>query len=73
MFIKNIGRGATMDFSILLDENKCKGCTNCMRKCPTQAIRIKNEKAVIDTNKCIYCGECIKACPYNAYTPYNVN
>jgi len=62
-----------VDFSILLDENKCRGCTNCMRKCPTQAIRIKNEKAVIDTNKCIYCGECIKACPYNAYTPYNVD
>ncbi len=62
-----------MDFSILLDENKCRGCTNCMRKCPTQAIRIKSEKAVIDTYKCIYCGECIKACPYNAYTTNNVN
>lgn len=43
-----------------------------MRKCPTQAIRIKNEKAVIDTYKCIYCGECIKTCPYNAYTTNNV-
>lgn len=62
-----------MDFSILLDESKCKGCTNCMRRCPTQAIRIKNEKAVIDTYKCIYCGECIRTCPYNAYTPNNVN
>lgn len=60
-----------MDFSILLDESKCRGCTNCMRKCPTQAIRIKNEKAVIDINKCIYCGECIKACPHNAYVAYN--
>ncbi|QSX06199.1 4Fe-4S binding protein [Sedimentibacter sp. zth1] len=62
-----------MDFSILLDSDKCRGCTNCMKKCPTQAIRIKNEKAVIDKNKCIYCGECIKACPYNAYSPYEVN
>lgn len=62
-----------MDFSILLDENKCRGCTNCMKKCPTQAIRIKNEKAVIDTQKCIFCGECIKACPYNAYTANNVS
>lgn len=61
-----------MDFSILLDENKCRGCTNCMKKCPTQAIRIKNEKAVIDTIKCIYCGECINACPYNSYTTSNV-
>lgn len=61
-----------MDFSILLDVDKCRGCTNCMKKCPTQAIRIKNEKAVIDKNKCIYCGECIKACPYNAYSPFEV-
>ncbi len=61
-----------MDFSILLSEDKCRGCTNCMKKCPTQAIRIKNEKAVIDTIKCIYCSECIKACPYNAYTANNV-
>jgi iron only hydrogenase large subunit-like protein len=39
-----------------------------MRKCPTEAIRIVNGKAVIDDEKCINCGECIRVCPYNAYT-----
>lgn len=64
-----------MKFSITLDESKCVGCTNCMRKCPTQAIRIKSGIAVIDNEKCIYCGECIKACPHNAYSvdSFNVN
>jgi iron only hydrogenase large subunit-like protein len=52
----------------MFDKEKCKGCTNCMKKCPTQAIRIKEGKANIDSNKCIHCGECVKACPYEAYS-----
>ena len=41
----------------------CRGCTACMRTCPTAAIRIREGKAVIADNKCVDCGECIKACP----------
>jgi Na+-translocating ferredoxin:NAD+ oxidoreductase RNF subunit RnfB len=44
----------------------CKGCTTCMRTCPTAAIRIRDGKAVITDNKCVDCGECIKACPHKA-------
>jgi len=40
-----------------------------MRVCPTQAIRIRNGKAVIIEEKCIDCGECITACPNNAIIP----
>ncbi|WP_326909362.1 [Fe-Fe] hydrogenase large subunit C-terminal domain-containing protein [Sedimentibacter sp. MB31-C6] len=58
-----------MNFSIMFDKEKCRGCTNCMKKCPTQAIRIKNGKAIIDHKKCIHCGECIRACSYGAYSP----
>ncbi|HCX03303.1 MAG: 4Fe-4S binding protein [Tissierellales bacterium] len=57
-----------MKRTFYLEKDKCKGCTNCMRKCPTEAIRIVNGKAVIDDDKCINCGECIRVCPYNAYT-----
>lgn len=58
-----------MNFSIMLDRSKCRGCTNCMKRCPTQAIRLINGKAYINVSKCIHCGECVKICPYNAYTP----
>jgi len=58
-----------MKRTFYLEKDKCKGCTNCMRKCPTEAIRIVDGKAVIDNEKCINCGECIRVCPYNAYTP----
>jgi len=56
----------------MLDKDKCKGCTNCMKRCPTQAIRLIDGKAFINSDKCIHCGECIKVCPYNAYTPESI-
>lgn len=52
--------------SVFLDKEKCKGCTNCIKSCPTQAIRVRNGKAKIIKDKCIDCGECIRICPYHA-------
>lgn len=52
--------------SVTLDEEKCVGCTNCIKRCPTEAIRVRGGKAVIATERCIDCGECIKICPHHA-------
>ncbi|MEG1527850.1 MAG: [Fe-Fe] hydrogenase large subunit C-terminal domain-containing protein [Clostridia bacterium] len=52
--------------SIQLDTAKCVGCTNCMKKCPTQAIRVRQGKASINYDKCISCGNCVRACPSHA-------
>lgn len=52
--------------SVTLDEDKCRGCTNCIKHCPTEAIRVRNGKATIIRERCIDCGECIKVCPYHA-------
>ncbi len=52
--------------SVSLDVEKCKGCTNCLKHCPTEAIRIRNGHAVINSEHCIDCGECIRKCPYKA-------
>lgn len=49
-----------------LDVSKCKGCTTCVKRCPTEAIRIREGHAVIDPTRCIDCGECIKVCPHKA-------
>ncbi len=52
--------------SVTLEEEKCKGCTNCIKHCPTEAIRVRNGKATIMKERCIDCGECIRVCPYHA-------
>lgn len=52
--------------SVTLDKDKCKGCTNCIKSCPTEAIRVRDGKAKIIKERCIDCGECIRVCPYQA-------
>lgn len=54
------------EHSVLLDADKCTGCTTCLRHCPTEAIRIKHGHAKINGNRCIDCGECIRVCPHKA-------
>ncbi|MBQ9856526.1 MAG: 4Fe-4S binding protein, partial [Clostridia bacterium] len=31
--------------SVKLDKGKCVGCTNCLKRCPTEAIRIRGGRA----------------------------
>ena len=55
-----------MEHSVVLEVDKCRGCTTCLHNCPTKAIRVRNGKAMILADKCIECGECIRVCPYHA-------
>ena len=52
--------------SVTLDSEKCVGCTNCIKRCPTEAIRVRDGKAHIISERCIDCGECIRVCPHHA-------
>lgn len=52
--------------SVTLDRDKCMGCTNCIKRCPTEAIRVRDGKAKIISERCIDCGECIRVCPHHA-------
>ena len=56
----------TYEHSVLLSADKCIGCTTCVRHCPTEAIRIRDGRAVINQGRCIDCGECIRTCPQKA-------
>lgn len=55
------------------DIDRCTGCQECERICPTQAIRVESEigpdpgKAWvsvfnIDFSRCVFCGLCVESC-----------
>lgn len=56
----------SVQHSVTLQTELCKGCTHCIKRCPTEAIRVRNGKAVIKNELCIDCGMCIRICPYQA-------
>lgn len=57
-----------MRHSVVLEYEKCRGCTTCIKNCPTEAIRVRSGKATILPNRCIDCGTCSRVCPHNAIT-----
>ena len=46
--------------AVVLEPDKCKGCVTCMKRCPTEAIRVRSGKASVLYERCIVCGECVR-------------
>jgi len=51
---------------ITFDSDLCTGCGNCIKACPTKAIRLYNDNPTCLTNNCIRCGECLMVCSSGA-------
>lgn len=51
--------------SIIIDNELCTGCGNCVDSCPFGAIELENDKAKILSN-CNLCGACVEVCPVEA-------
>ena len=52
---------------LVIDPEKCKGCTKCARNCPVEAISgAVKQPHVIDQDKCILCKACIGNCAFGA-------
>ncbi|MDI6753764.1 MAG: [Fe-Fe] hydrogenase large subunit C-terminal domain-containing protein [Thermodesulfobacteriota bacterium] len=52
---------------LFLNKERCRGCTHCIRVCPTEAIRIRRGKAEVMIHRCVQCGECLRVCPREAW------
>jgi iron only hydrogenase large subunit-like protein len=50
-------------------QERCKARLECVRKCPTQAIRLYNGKLFYHNELCIDCGICINTCPEDVFVP----
>ena len=51
-----------------VDEEKCNNCESCVEECPSEAISMVDEKAVVDLGACVDCGACDDVCPTEAIT-----
>ena len=52
---------------VVVDENKCMECGNCVRACLTGALQLVGGKAkLVDEELCDGFGSCIAACPHDA-------
>ncbi len=51
-----------------IDEEKCKGCSVCVKNCPVEAITFveKKKPVILDQEKCIKCGTCYDVCKLDA-------
>jgi NAD-dependent dihydropyrimidine dehydrogenase PreA subunit len=51
-----------------VDIEKCTGCESCVEACPSEAIKMQDQKAVVDPETCIDCAVCVDECPVGAIT-----
>ena len=52
--------------SVIINEEKCIGCSLCVKDCPGSCLHLENGKAKARGVGCIECGHCYAICPQGA-------
>ncbi len=58
---------------IIINEEKCTGCSLCAFDCPNGCLTVENGKARFARPACIECGHCFAVCPQGAVTMAGYN
>jgi hypothetical protein len=75
--LKNLGMGCVststkraehrVNMPIFAEERECTACGKCADQCPTDAIKMVDEKPKRAEAECIYCGTCFFCCPSHCW------
>ncbi len=57
--------------SVLINTEKCLGCSLCVNDCPGGVLYLDNHKAAVRKSGCIECGHCFAICPAGAVSMRN--
>lgn len=58
--------GATTGFIMVVDQESCTGCGDCVERCQMEALTLDGDVVMRDASRCIGCGLCVSACPTEA-------
>jgi NAD-dependent dihydropyrimidine dehydrogenase PreA subunit len=54
---------------VIIDEEKCTGCGECVDVCPAEVLELQDDKAVvINEDECLECESCVETCEQEAIT-----
>lgn len=65
---------SNVDWLPIIDEDTCTGCGDCVEVCPTEALTMRDNVAVVaQPEACNYCAYCEPICPvYAIELPYQL-
>jgi Fe-S-cluster-containing hydrogenase component 2 len=49
--------------AVVVEKETCSACKACVDACPSSAITVPDDVAVVSDADCIDCGACVDACP----------
>ncbi len=58
-----------MGYEVVVDQDKCIGCGECVDVCPADVYEMQDEKSVpVNMEECLGCESCIEVCEQEAIT-----